>query len=261
MSGGQATFQTSDGLRLALHGWNAEADTSRPPVLLHHGFAASTVTNWEVPGIVQALVDDGRRVIGIDARGHGLSDGPTDPALYGEVRLAADIGELLDHLAVPVVDLAGYSMGAVTALIFAANHGRVRRLWLGGIGEAVIDLGGVETRLLPPGALIAALEADERPVDMHPGVAEFRIFAERTGANMKALAAQARALNTSPIALDRITVPTMLVAGDADPLAQRPERLVAALASADLLVLPGKHLGVVSHPGLAASLVSFLGTG
>lgn len=249
-------FRTSDGVRLNYFVWGEAGD--RPPVFLHHGFAASALLNWHGTGVVEALMDAGRQVIAIDARGHGASDAPTDPAFYGEVRLAKDVGELLDHLGVSEVDLAGYSMGGVTALIFASGDTRVRRLWIGGVGEAVIDLGGVETRLLPPGALIAALEADARPVDMHPGVAEFRIFAERTGGHLKALAAQARSLHAAPIALDAVRVPTRLVVGDADPLARHPQRLVAALPDAELIILPGTHLGVCSIPPFAESIVAFV---
>lgn len=249
-------FRASDGVRLNYFVWGEAGD--RPPVFLHHGFAASALLNWHGTGVVQALLDAGRQVIAIDARGHGASDAPTDPALYGEVQLARDVGELLDHLGVEQVDLAGYSMGAITALLFASGDARVRRLWIGGVGEAVIDLGGVETRLLPPGALIAALEADVRPADMHPGVAEFRIFAERTGGHLKALAAQARSMHAAPIVLDKIRVPTRLVVGDADPLARHPQRLVEALPDAELIILPGTHLGVCSNPQFAESIVAFV---
>lgn len=249
-------FRASDGVRLNYFVWGEAGD--RPPVFLHHGFAASALLNWHGTGVVQALLDGGRQAIAIDARGHGGSDAPTDPALYGEVRLAKDVGELLDHLGVSRIDLAGYSMGAITALIFASGDDRVRRLWIGGVGEAVIDLGGVETRLLPPGALIAALEADQRPADMHPGVAEFRIFAERTGGHLKALAAQARSLHAAPIALDMVRMPTRLVVGDQDPLARNPQRLADALPDAELIILPGTHLGVCSIPQFAESIVAFV---
>ena len=43
-------------------------------MLLVHGFASDHTGNWVRPGIVDALVATGRRVIAYDARGHGASD-------------------------------------------------------------------------------------------------------------------------------------------------------------------------------------------
>ena len=101
-------FTASDGTGIAYrqHG----DDSPLPPVILHHGFASSATNNWIVPGVVAALVAAGRRVVTLDARGHGDSDKPHDPARYGEERMARDLGELLDHLGAPAADLAGYSI-------------------------------------------------------------------------------------------------------------------------------------------------------
>src|SRR5262249_57481466 len=50
-----------------------------PTVLLLHGFGADHELNWGRSGVIDALVDSGRRVIATDARGHGASDKPHDP--------------------------------------------------------------------------------------------------------------------------------------------------------------------------------------
>ena len=60
------TFRSFDGLEIAY------LDAGRgPAVILSHGFAADHRINWVVPGVVDALVASGRRVLAPDARGHG----------------------------------------------------------------------------------------------------------------------------------------------------------------------------------------------
>ena len=102
-------FTTSDGIGIAYRTWNDAA--AGPPVLLHHGFIADAHLNWGITGVIDALVADGRRVVAHDARGHGRSDTPHDPARYGEARMALDVAELADHLGLDAFDLVGYSMG------------------------------------------------------------------------------------------------------------------------------------------------------
>ena len=47
-----------------------------------HGFAANLEYNWKGTNWVDTLKDE-NRVIFMDCRGHGKSDKPMDPALYG----------------------------------------------------------------------------------------------------------------------------------------------------------------------------------
>ncbi|MCP2168693.1 alpha/beta fold hydrolase [Goodfellowiella coeruleoviolacea] len=249
------TFTSSDGLTIAYREWPGEADA--PPVLLHHGFAVDAVLNWVYPGLVGALTAAGRRVVAVDARGHGASAKPSTVAHYGERRMAEDVATLVELLGVAEIDLVGYSMGAIVSLLVAADQPWVRRLVVGGIGAAVVELGGVETRGSAPGELAAALRAAD-PVGLRPVVATFRAFADQTGADRFALALQAEAFNTDPIPLDRITAPTLLLAGDSDPLATRPEVLRDAIPDARLLVLPGDHLSVVGHPEFTRAVTDFV---
>lgn len=161
-------FVSSDGVGLAYHVWGD--DLSRPPVFLHHGLAASAQRNWVAPGIVAALQAAGRRVVPIDARGHGASDKPHDPALYGEDRMARDLCELVDLLGEAIFDLAGYSMGAIVSLIAATREPRLRRLVIGGVGEGILTQGGVDTRAVPNEAIAAALEAEDAATVTGPAV-------------------------------------------------------------------------------------------
>ena len=49
------------------------------------------------------------------------------------------------------------------------------------------------------------------------------------------------------------------MAGDADPLAVRPQVLADAIPGARVAVVPGDHLGAVRTPVFAGALVGFLG--
>jgi pimeloyl-ACP methyl ester carboxylesterase len=150
-------------------------------------------------------------------------------------------------------------MGAIVALIAATREPRMRRLVVGGVGAGVVELGGVDTRVIDNGALVAALEAEDAAAIADPEAAGFRMFADAMGGDRRALAAQARAVHASPIALDRIAAPTLVVVGEDDPLAARPEVLAAAIPGARLERVPGDHMAAAADPRLAALVVDFLG--
>src|SRR5580700_8168194 len=152
-------FQTWDGLQIAYQEWGEGTAAALPPVVLHHGFVANADANWVATGVVAALTSTGRKVIAPDARGHGRSEKPHDPARYGEDRMARDLAGLLDVVAAPQIDLVGYSMGAIVSLLFASTDERGRRLVIGGVGSGVIECGGVDRRAVPNDAIIEALTA------------------------------------------------------------------------------------------------------
>jgi pimeloyl-ACP methyl ester carboxylesterase len=250
------SFTTTDGVGLVYRTWGDDAPG--PPVLLHHGFIANAQLNWVLPGIVDALVAAGRRVVAHDARGHGRSDTPHDPALYGEARMARDVSELADHLGLDAFDLVGYSMGGVAATITATQEPRVRRLVIGGIGSAIVELGGVDTRVMDRDALADVLEQDDPGELADPDIAAFRGFVDAVGGDRLALAAQARSVHRTPIALDRISAPTLLLVGADDHLASRPEVLAAAIADCRVQIVPGDHMGALVDPGFTPALVGHL---
>lgn len=249
-------FTADDGIEIVYDEWGTPSD--QPPVLLHHGFVADANLNWVMPGVVAALVAAGRHVVAPDARGHGRSGKPHDPARYGEARMARDLRSLMDVVGAAELDLVGYSMGAIVSLITATDEPRVRRLAVGGVGAGVVELGGVDTRVLDNAKLVPALLADDPASITDPESAGFRAFADMIGADRRALAAQAQVVHAEPIALDRIAVPTLVLAGDTDPLAARPEVLADAIAGARLEVVSGDHTGALGDPRFVASLVEFL---
>ncbi len=253
------TFTTFDGLAIAYEVWGPEE--GRGPVLLNHGFAVDTRVNWFLPGIVDRLAKEGFTVVGVDARGHGRSEKPHDPARYGEDTMARDVGALLDHLELGAVDVVGYSMGAIVSLVLAVEDPRVRALVVGGVGRAVVELGGLDTGETSNLEIAEALVTDDPAITKRPDVAKFRMLADLMGADREALAAVARAARSGPLALNRISARTLVVAGVDDPLAREPGLLAGAIPGAELTTVPGDHLGAVGEAAFADTIVEFLARG
>ncbi len=225
-----------------------------PVALLSHGFAADHRLNWVDPGIVDALVTSGRRVLAPDARGHGRSSKPHDPVAYGGDAMVRDIQSLLDELAIDRVDIVGYSMGALVSSRLVPLEPRTRTLVLGGLGDR---LSGRQPR--PNGAVIArALEADDPASVEDPEARAFRIFAEATGADRLALAAIQRARLGGRAALERITVPTLVINGKADTLVGSARALADRIPGAVTKMVGGDHLTAVNDPAFARSIVEFI---
>lgn len=248
-------FRSDDGTEIFYRCWDGGPGV---PVVLHHGFVVNSELDWVNSGVVACLTAAGRTVVAPDARGHGRSGKPHDPAQYGEDRMARDLSLLIDVLGVPQVDLAGYSMGAVVTLITAAQDCRVRRLVVGGVGAAAVEQGGVDADALGRHTLADALLTPEPETITDPAAAAFRWLADETGGDRVALAAQSTAVHRKRIALERITAPTLVLAGREDTFATRPEVLADALPNARLQLLPGGHGEDLHGPEFGAALTSFL---
>ncbi len=249
-------FSATDGVEISYQCW--EQDSDLPPVLLHHGFIADGRTNWVQPGVVNALVAAGRRVVTIDARGHGESGKPRDVAYYGEVRMGQDVSALIDVLGESAFDLVGYSMGAIVSLLTATRDRRVRRLVAGGVGAGVVELGGVDTRVIGGEALQDALRTDDPRSITDESAAGFRAFVDAVEGDRVALAMQAASVHDQPIPFDAIEAPALVLVGRDDALAERPEALAGAIPDAVLRTVEGDHLGAVRDPAFTTELISFL---
>lgn len=250
----------ADGVGIAYRGWG-DANGGAPPVVLHHGFAVDANLNWVIPGVVAALVSAGRHVVALDARGHGRSDKPHDSAAYGEPTMARDLLQLLDTLARPAFDLVGYSMGSVVSLLAAVDDTRIERLVVGGVGAGVVEVGGLDTRAVPSTAIEAALRTDDPATIAVPEARPFRELVDAIFGDRLALAAQAAVVHQQPIALERIRARTLVLAGEVDPLAVRPEVLARAIPGATLQKVAGDHMSAVMNPDFAAAIVRFLARG
>jgi pimeloyl-ACP methyl ester carboxylesterase len=227
-----------------------------PPVVLLHGMASSTELNWRRSGVTDALAATGRRVIGLDARGHGRSEKPYDPAAYEKEAMARDVVALFRHVGLESADVVGYSMGASTALRFALQEGRARSLVLGGIGGSPSDTSAVMTAW--ERRIVMALEAEDAEEIPDPAARWFRRLADRNGADRRALLAMTRAPGPVPITrkeLSTIEVPALLISGDKDV---PPDQFAAALPLGRACVVAGDHVSAVRHPDFVREIARFL---
>ncbi|APA96904.1 alpha/beta fold hydrolase [Nocardia seriolae] len=248
-----AKFTTWDGLELNYTVWEGEG----VPVVLQHGIVADTNANWMSVGVVAALRRAGHHVISLDARGHGRSEKPHDRSRYSWQFMADDLRALFDELGLDRVALVGYSMGGIISLLVASADERVERLAIGGIGCGVVDCGGIDWRVIDAEDIVTAMTGNLS--DAVPQARMFRILADALGADREAIATVAQGISEAPIEnLGGITIPALVLAGDADPFAAEPERLAAALPDARCVVVPGDHLAAVAEPGFSAALVDFL---
>jgi pimeloyl-ACP methyl ester carboxylesterase len=238
-----------------------EEEGTGPPVVLLHGLSASIQLNWRAPGVWAALVSAGHRVIGLDARAHGRSHKPHDPAAYRDGAMEKDVLALLDVLNLPTTDLVGYSMGAATALRFATEHGsRLNRLVLGGIGGDPTKWGKPpqDGKATLQQRWAAGLDAEDPEAIEDPAGRGARKLFEARGNDLRAMSALLRSGRrhlSADLDLSAVKVPTLVVCGDKDA---SPSALAQALPDGHAVVLEGDHESVVRNPQLAESIVDFL---
>lgn len=247
-------FDSFDGTAIAYG--IAGTEDGKSAVLLHHGFASTSEINWRRPGLVDALVESGRRVVFLDARGHGESDRPHDPAAYANGAMGRDVQALMDHLEMESFDMAGYSMGSFVALGVAASDPRIRSMFLGGAGTAQIGT----SRRDVASAIADALESDDPSSISDPSARAFRNFADATGQDRLALAAIQRSGRwIDPTVVSSIKVPTVVVNGERDTLVGPPSSLASLIEGARSVVVPGDHISAVVKPEFRTALVDWAG--
>jgi pimeloyl-ACP methyl ester carboxylesterase len=226
------------------------------PIVLVHGFASNKEVNWVAPGWVTTVTRAGRRAIALDNRGHGASGKLYDPAAYHSTIMAEDVRALLDHLDLRRADIMGYSMGArITAFLALAHPDRVRAAVLGGLGFRLVEGVGL------PDTIADALEEPSLAEVTDPTAYMFRVFAEQTKSDLRALAACMRGsrqtLSRSEAA--RIAVPVMVAVGEKDQIAGSPAALAALIPGAEALVIPGRdHMLAVGDRVFKSAVLEFL---
>jgi pyruvate dehydrogenase E2 component (dihydrolipoamide acetyltransferase) len=252
----------------------AEQGEGNPPVALLIGFGLDR-SGWNLQ--LRDLALD-RRAIAPDPRGTGASTDPGDEPLSVE-RLARDVIELFDALAIERAQLVGSSLGSAVALEAAiAAPERVERLVL--ISPAVepdprllaaldsfahvAEAADATTRLramapwLFGRAFLADAEGTERAIRTMVGVAA-RIPARTLRRQLTALAGW---LGTRGGEIAKLEPPALVIVGSEDLLTPpaSAEALCAAIPGARLEVIDGAaHAPMVEAPDrLHALLRDFL---
>jgi pimeloyl-ACP methyl ester carboxylesterase len=226
------------------------------PIVLVHGFASNRQVNWVQPGWVSTLTRDNRRVIALDNRGHGQSTKLYDPADYHTDMMAADVAALIEYLGLERADVMGYSLGARISTVLAARHPeRVRALVLGGVGIKLVEVAGLHQDVA------RALEAPSIADVTDPMGKAFRVFAEQTNSDLRALAACLRgsrqALRREDLAA--VQAPTLVAAGTKDDVAGSPHGLAALFRHGQALDITGRdHMVAVGDRIYKAGVLAFL---
>jgi pimeloyl-ACP methyl ester carboxylesterase len=237
--------------------------SARGTVVLLHG--ASSNSADMMTGLGRRLAADGFRVVAFDRPGYGWSDrvaGSQTPDGQGRA-----VAQALDRLGIERAIVVGHSWSGALALELALDHPRrvggllllapVTHPWPGGAVSPVYETLGVRwlghllawTLTAPAGALlfdgaVAAVFAPQAPI---PGYAEAAALPLilRPGsfyANAQdVLGLHAFVTRQSP-RHGEIRVPTVIVAGDADPVVHtelHAARLAREVEGARLVVLPG----------------------
>ncbi len=224
-----------------------EVSGAGAPLVIQHGFTLDVE-------VVKALgypkyFEKGRRIILIDARGHGLSDKPRGPDNYGMRKSAGDILAVLDDLGISKAGYFGYSMGGVIGFALAKYApGRLRFLVIGGAHPYADELKSF--RMIDGKDQEAFLNAMEGLVEekIDPG-----LIPELFKNDLEALTAAARPRPSMEDVLPNIKIPCLLYAGTADSRHELVESCARRIPGAGFVSFPElNHVECYSRADLVA---------
>ena len=250
------TFESFDGTKLWFDDQVGDGEDVRgaPVVVALHGFAADSNINFVRPGVFDALLEAGYRVVVTDFRGHGLSAKPRDAAAYADNAIRRDVQSLLDHLGIERVAVVGYSMGSGIAVQLAAHDPRVQRVVMVGAGDKWLE------RNAGDGAdMISALLADDPESVDDPHTRRFRGLVDSVRADRLALAAMVSERVRVGPHLDSITVPVLVATGLDDDVAGDPAAVADRIPGARTVRVPGNHFNANAEPAMHRAILDFLG--
>lgn len=219
-----------------------------PPLVLLHGATSSPREDWAPQ---RPLFRQVFKLYLIDARGHGGTKWDVDNGFSRDL-LVQDLEATIDALGLDTFHIGGFSMGAMTALIFATRHPeRLRTAIIAGIDVLREPRASVAKRLMDPDrierdepAWAAALERRHGPTQ-GPGAWKKLL---------RAIADDVRAQPLlSPVELRNARVPMLLACGDRDVFvpADHAVALHRQLPDSRLLIVPNSgHVVTVTQPQL-----------
>jgi pimeloyl-ACP methyl ester carboxylesterase len=250
-------------------------------VLFLHGSGTSSLSLLPV---IERL--DGVRAIAVDRPGFGLSDPVRVPRERFRGAAVGFLDEILDVLELETCSLAGQSMGGTWSVWYAlARPRRVRRLALLSSAPllpgtrppapvrmmATPVIGDLLARVKPNPKLAVRLMSsfgEEDTIVRHPHLIEALVAAGQDPIASAANVAELRAIislrgfrrsvQVHTGELRRLTVPTLLIWGDHDPvgavnIAEATARLIP---EARLEILPAGHVPHLGNPERVSGLLS-----
>jgi len=202
-----------------------EAYGKGPPLLLIHGNGA---TIWSMRNQI-AYFSRHYRVIAMDSRDHGRSGDATGPLTFEA--MTDDLAALLDHLHTGPVLVLGWSDGGIEALLLGIRH-----------PDQVTKIAAMAANLYPEGIAAEFLKLEGPPPKTEPGHVPIR--AERVDALDR------DEPHIKPDALQAITAPTLVLAGDHDAIAdEHTLEIYHHLPNTQLMIFPGAtHMIPVDDP-------------
>ena len=255
------------------------AGAGEPVVLIHGWMADSSMWGRDPSGNTKLNTAgaSGFQLIALDCRGHGQSDKPHDPKMYGP-EMAADVVRLLDHLQIKKAHLVGYSSGAFIAGKVAATHPK-RVLSVVYAGQAPLVAGtkapqSSEVEVFAKavdegkelGSYIIAVTPSGKPKPTE-GLANGLAKIMFAGKDVKAFAAAGRSfpkLEVTRKQLRKCKAPVLFIHGGNESAYVR-ERVAAVrklLGRGELKIIAGgDHMTTLAKPEFSSALIEFLRSG
>ena len=239
-------------LRATINGFSMHYQLHGPesgePLVLVHGYTGD-IGDWfdQIDEFSKT-----HRVLVLDHRGHGDSEGPADISSYTIVQMADDVEALVDHVGFERYHLVGHSMGGGVAQEIALRRAeRLLSLTLFGTGPdfqlgsipAVVKWMEARNKMaLEQGmtAVAAMPQTFPDPPHMPAGRRDYE-KARTLRMSPYGLAGGWNALVTWPGTTDRIaqvTTPSLLMAGALEPAVAGMTFLHEKIAGSTLLIIP-----------------------
>jgi pimeloyl-ACP methyl ester carboxylesterase len=240
-------------------------------VLLHGG--TSRLESWVTPGVVDNLSKD-FRVIAFDARGHGKSDSPREPAAYGRQQ-ALDVVRILDALKIQRAHIIGFSLGSSTVAQLLTLHPErfLTAVQVAGAGRTPAEANDprIETEAseIARDCISRSRVMRQAPAGMKPTDEEIqkRIAACRADTTFDPLAVAAslrgyRDQAVTPEQMAAVKVPTLGIVGTLDHTLKAMQNLKQIRPDMKLVLLDGiSHTGktgIQGSPALVTEIRSFI---
>jgi pimeloyl-ACP methyl ester carboxylesterase len=243
-------FANNNGVRI-----HYEVEGSGAPLVLHHG-TLGCGESWRHFGYTEVLARD-RRLILLDARGHGSTDKPYEPSAYDLHLRVADVTAVLDALQIDQADYFGYSMGGWIGFGMAKYAPqRCRSLILGGAHPYPENM-QPQRDLMPREPVSFAAMVEKVFGSYLTPQMRTQLLANDLGALLALTQDRASLADVLP----KMSMPCLLYVGEADPRFAQVQECVNVLPNATFFSLPGcDHLAAFARSDLVLSRVSrFLG--